>query len=85
MAQAVGLPGRCDWQADWAGGDLETLDLGPTRAALRRARASDVPVIVGMLAADQLGATRDRMGCAGDLAAYQAAFEPSTATRRTCW
>jgi GNAT superfamily N-acetyltransferase len=54
---------------------LETLHLGPARIALRRATASDVPVIVGLLAADQLGATRDGIGCAEDLAAYQAAFE----------
>jgi len=54
---------------------LETLDLGPARVTLRRATASDVPVIVGLLAADPLGATRDGIGCAGDLGAYQAAFE----------
>ena len=54
---------------------LETLDLGPARVVLRRARVSDVPAIVGLLAADQLGATRDGVGCAEDLAAYQAAFE----------
>lgn len=54
---------------------LETLDLGPVRVTLRRARASDVPAIVDLLAADQLGATRDGVGSAEDLAAYQAAFE----------
>jgi GNAT superfamily N-acetyltransferase len=54
---------------------LETLDLGPDRVILRRAEASDVPGIVGLLAADQLGATRDGVGRAEDLAAYQAAFE----------
>jgi GNAT superfamily N-acetyltransferase len=54
---------------------LGTLDLGPARVTLRRAQASDVPVIVGLLAADQLGATRDGIGCAEDLIAYQAAFE----------
>jgi GNAT superfamily N-acetyltransferase len=54
---------------------LETLDLGGTRVTLRRAEASDVPGIVGLLAADQLGASRDGMGRAEDLAAYQAAFE----------
>ncbi len=53
---------------------LETLDLGRARVAVRRATASDVPAIVGLLAADQLGATRDGIGCAEDLAAYQAAF-----------
>ena len=54
---------------------LETLDLGPDRVILRRAEASDVPGIVGLLAADQLGATRDGVGGAEDLAVYQAAFE----------
>ena len=54
---------------------LETLDLGPARVVLRRATASDVPMIVGLLAADQLGATRDGVGGTEDLAAYQAAFE----------
>jgi len=43
---------------------LETLDLGQDRVILRRAEASDVPRIVGLLAADQLGATRDGVGCA---------------------
>jgi GNAT superfamily N-acetyltransferase len=54
---------------------LEALDLGPDRVVLRRATAGDVPAIVGLLAADQLGATRDGMSCAEDLAAYQVAFE----------
>jgi GNAT superfamily N-acetyltransferase len=53
---------------------LETLDLGGARVTLRRAEASDVPGIVGLLAADQLGATRDGLARAEDLAAYQAAF-----------
>jgi GNAT superfamily N-acetyltransferase len=53
---------------------LETLDLGGARVTLRRAEAGDVPGIVGLLAADQLGATRDGVGRAEDLAAYQAAF-----------
>jgi GNAT superfamily N-acetyltransferase len=41
---------------------------------LRRAKAGDVPAIVDLLAADQLGATRDGVRTAGDLAAYQRAF-----------
>jgi len=53
---------------------LATLDLDPDRVTLRRARAGDLPAIVGLLAADQLGATRDGVSCAEDLAAYQAAF-----------
>ena len=54
---------------------LETLDLGSARVTLRRAMASDVPEIVGLLAADQIGATRDGIKCPGDLAVYTAAFE----------
>jgi len=54
---------------------LATLDVGPDRVVVRHARVSDVPAIVDLLAADQLGATRDGIGGAGDLAAYQAAFE----------
>ena len=51
------------------------LDLGPARVMLRRATASDVPEIVDLLAADQLGSTRDGITCPEDLAAYRAAFE----------
>jgi GNAT superfamily N-acetyltransferase len=54
---------------------LETLDLGSSAVVLRRAEAGDLPEIVGLLAADQLGATRDGVSTAEDLAAYQAAFE----------
>lgn len=54
---------------------LETLDLGSGRVALRRATASDVPEIVDLLAADQLGSTRDGIKGPEDLAAYTAAFE----------
>jgi GNAT superfamily N-acetyltransferase len=54
---------------------LEMLDLGPARVMLRRAAAGDVPEIVDLLAADQLGSTRDGITCPEDLAAYRAAFE----------
>ncbi len=54
---------------------LETLDLGSSQVVLRRAEASDVPAIIELIAADQLGATRDGVRTAEDLAAYQAAFE----------
>jgi GNAT superfamily N-acetyltransferase len=53
---------------------LATLDLGPSPVVLRRAAASDLPAIVDLLAADQLGANRDGVRTAGDLAAYQRAF-----------
>jgi GNAT superfamily N-acetyltransferase len=54
---------------------LETLELGSSRVILRRAQASDVPAIIELIAADQLGATRDGVRSPADLAAYQAAFE----------
>jgi GNAT superfamily N-acetyltransferase len=53
---------------------LVTLDLGSCSAALRRAVADDVRAIVDLIAADQLGATRDGANSAEDLAAYQRAF-----------
>lgn len=54
---------------------LATVDLGSSVAVLRRAEARDVPAIVDLLAADQLGATRDGVRTAEDLAAYQRAFQ----------
>jgi len=54
--------------------DLATIELGGSAVVLRRAEAGDIPAIVGLLAADQLGATRDGVNTAEDLAAYQAAF-----------
>ena len=53
---------------------LARLDLGTTPVVLRRAQAADVPAIVTLLAADQLGAAREELGNGRDLAAYQAAF-----------
>lgn len=53
---------------------LATVDLGSSVAVLRRAQARDVPALVDLLAADQLGATRDGVRTAEDLAAYQRAF-----------
>ncbi|MGD0061908.1 MAG: GNAT family N-acetyltransferase [Streptosporangiaceae bacterium] len=54
---------------------LETLELRSGCVVLRRAEAGDVPAIVGLIAADQLGAGRDGVGTAEDLAAYLGAFE----------
>ena len=54
---------------------LATVDLGSSEAILRSAEAADVPAIVDLLAADQLGATRDGVRTAEDLAAYQRAFD----------
>ena len=54
--------------------ELATVDLGSSVAVVRRAEGRDVPAIVDLLAADQLGATRDGVRTAEDLAAYQRAF-----------
>lgn len=64
------MPGRL-WDIEI----LDTVDLGSSPVVLRRAGASDLPAIVGLIAADQLGATRDGVQTPEDLAAYQAAFE----------
>ncbi len=53
---------------------LAVLASGPERVVLRRAQRDDVPAIVELLAADQLGATRDSVRDDTDLAAYEAAF-----------
>jgi GNAT superfamily N-acetyltransferase len=53
---------------------LTVLDLGLLSVVLRRAQADDVPAIVGLLAADQLGATRDGVTTPEDLADYERAF-----------
>lgn len=53
---------------------LAKLDLGSCRVVLRRAQAGDVRAIVDLIAADQLGATRDGAATAEELAAYQRAF-----------
>jgi GNAT superfamily N-acetyltransferase len=53
---------------------LETLQFGPSRIVLRRATAGDLPAIVALIAADQLGTRRDGVRTPEDLAAYQRAF-----------
>jgi GNAT superfamily N-acetyltransferase len=53
---------------------LTTLELESVSVVLRRAVAEDLPALVGLLAADQRGATRDGVRDAADLAAYQRAF-----------
>jgi GNAT superfamily N-acetyltransferase len=53
---------------------LATVDLGSSAAIIRRAEERDVPAIVDLLAADQLGATRDGVRTAEDLTAYRRAF-----------
>lgn len=54
---------------------LTTLDVGSPAVVLRRARPGDVPAIVDLLAADQLGVTRDGVQTDDDMRAYQRAFE----------
>jgi GNAT superfamily N-acetyltransferase len=58
----------------WLMDVLTVLPLGSSRVTLRRAAEPDLPAIVGLLAADQLGATRDGVNTPEDLAAYQRAF-----------
>lgn len=55
-------------------GTLAVLGVGSARVLLRTAAEADVPALVGLLAADQLGRTRDGVRDDGDLAAYAAAF-----------
>jgi GNAT superfamily N-acetyltransferase len=54
---------------------LAQLDLDQGPVTLRAARREDVPAIVALLAADQLGATRDGVRDEADLAAYLSAFD----------
>jgi GNAT superfamily N-acetyltransferase len=54
---------------------LAVLADGPAGVVLRTAAADDVAAIVGLIAADQLGATRDGVRNEADLAAYRAAFQ----------
>ena len=50
------------------------LTAGAARVVLRRAMPSDLTAIVDLIAADQLGASRDGVRDAADLAAYESAF-----------
>jgi GNAT superfamily N-acetyltransferase len=54
---------------------LAQLELDEGRVILRAARRDDVRAIVALIAADQLGATRDGVRDEADLAAYLTAFE----------
>jgi len=54
--------------------ELTVVDLGSSSVMLRRAREEDIPAIVDLLAADQLGATRDGVRTPADLAGYLEAF-----------
>src|SRR6185503_4532077 len=50
---------------------MTRIEAGGAAYELRRAAREDVPAIVELIAADQIGATRD----GGDLAPYERAFE----------
>ena len=65
------MPGRAQ---TWLMDVLTVLPLDSSPVTLRRAAEPDVPAIVRLLAADQLGATRDGVNAPEDLAAYQRAF-----------
>jgi GNAT superfamily N-acetyltransferase len=54
---------------------LAEIDLGSAPVTLRAARQRDLQALVDLIAADQLGATRDGVRDVADLAAYTAAFE----------
>jgi GNAT superfamily N-acetyltransferase len=53
---------------------LATVTAGSAQVVLRRAVPDDLAAIVALIAADQLGASRDGVRDAGDMAAYEAAF-----------
>jgi GNAT superfamily N-acetyltransferase len=53
---------------------LGLLAVAPVPVVLRRAVAADVTAIVGLIASDQLGESRDGVRDATDRAAYEAAF-----------
>jgi GNAT superfamily N-acetyltransferase len=54
---------------------LAVLADAPARVVLRTATGADVAALVDLIAADQLGATRDGVRDQADLAAYTAAFD----------
>ena len=82
LRTCLGLPPHPAAPAPASGGrlasmtDLATLELGTSTLVLRRAEAGDIPAIVTLLAADQLGATRD--GPEAATAAPHAASRPVT-------
>jgi GNAT superfamily N-acetyltransferase len=55
-------------------GTLAPVELGGDGAVLRSARREDVPAIVELIAADQVGATRDGVRDESDRNAYDQAF-----------
>jgi GNAT superfamily N-acetyltransferase len=63
-----------DLDRDRAGG-LGGSSPQASKVVLRQARREDIPAIVALIAADQLGATRDGVRDQADLEAYEAAFQ----------
>jgi GNAT superfamily N-acetyltransferase len=55
-------------------GSLAAITAGSAQVLIRRAVRTDLTAIVALLAADQLGASRDGVRDTADMAAYEAAF-----------
>jgi len=53
---------------------LAQIALDQDKVVLRQARREDIPALVALIAADQLGATRDGIRDRADLEAYEQAF-----------
>jgi hypothetical protein len=63
--------------------DLATLELGTSTVVLRQAEVGDIPAIVDLLSADQLGVTRDGVHTAQIWPPISGPSVPSTPTPRT--
>ena len=68
-------PGLTAGSAGGSGQVLATVDLDGTQVVLRRARRADLPALVALLAADDLGVTRDGIRGQADRDAYERAFQ----------
>ena len=68
-------PGLTTGSAASSGNALAMVDLDGTQVALRRAIRPDLPALVALLAADDLGATRDGIRGQADRDAYERAFQ----------
>jgi GNAT superfamily N-acetyltransferase len=68
-------PGLSTGSAASSGNVLAMVDLDGTQVALRRALRPDLPALVALLAADDLGATRDGIRGQADRDAYERAFQ----------
>ena len=68
-------PGPTAGSAGGSGQVLATVDLDGTPVVLRRAVRPDLPALVALLAADDLGVTRDGIRGQADRDAYERAFQ----------